>query len=106
MKPKLALTHESVKKLADKGLKPNDIQVEGFDVVAPEPKKLPATVIVTLHLHSSKEESWTAAQEAGITDEKVLKTAMYLGYQHKLEFEVSTTTGEGKLIRVDGRELK
>lgn len=60
---------------------------------------------IILYLHSSKESAWDAAEKAGLTGE-ALAMAKYLGYEHKMEYEVDPQTGEGHLISVDGKELK
>jgi hypothetical protein len=61
-------------------------------------------MIITLYLHGSKETAYDKAEQAGLKGE-ALKTAMYLGYEHKMEYEVDPKTGEGTLLRVDGRQL-
>lgn len=59
---------------------------------------------IILHVHGDKESSYAEAEKAGLTGE-ALKMAMYLAYEHKMEYEVDPQSGEGKLISVDGREL-
>lgn len=60
---------------------------------------------IDIYVHSSKESAYDAAVKAGITDEQALREASYLGYEHKLTFEVDEKTGDGKLIAVDDRSL-
>ncbi len=79
------------------------LAVYGVEKKADKP---PKTVQITVHVHSSKEDSWARAEEAGIHDQELLKRAMYLGYEHKLLYDFDTETGEGKLVSVDGRKLQ
>jgi len=60
---------------------------------------------ITLYLHSSKESAYEAARAAGLRGE-VLKAAMYLGYEHKMEYEVDPETGIGTLVAVDDRKIE
>jgi hypothetical protein len=59
---------------------------------------------ITIYVHSSKEQSYDEAEKAGLTGE-ALKAAKFLGYEHKMEYEVDPTTGFGELIAVDDRKL-
>lgn len=61
---------------------------------------------IDIYVHSNKETAYDCAKEAGITDEEVLHQASYLGYEHKLTFEVDPKTGLGILIAVDDRKLE
>lgn len=56
---------------------------------------------IILYLHSSKENSCERAEAAGLTG-NALTRAMYLGSEHKMEYEVDPATG---LVAVDGRLL-
>lgn len=62
------------------------------------------TVRITLYSHGSKESSYEAAKSAGLFD-KALNNAMYLGLEHKMEYEVDRKTGKGELVAVDGIAL-
>jgi hypothetical protein len=59
---------------------------------------------IVLHLHAIKEHAYEAAKAAGLIDEPLHK-AMYLGLEHKMEYELDPQTGEGILLSVDGKEL-
>ena len=59
---------------------------------------------IDIYVHGDKETAYDAAEKAGLTG-KALKTAMYLGYEHKLTYEVNPETGSGVLISVDDRKL-
>jgi hypothetical protein len=61
-------------------------------------------MIITLYLHANKESAWEEAERAGLTGE-ALNLARFLGYEHKMEYEVDQQTGEGELVRVDGRQV-
>lgn len=62
------------------------------------------TVTIVLYLHSDKETAYEKAEKSGLTGD-ALDNAMYLGYEHKMEYEVNTVTGKGKLVAVDGKKL-
>ena len=57
-----------------------------------------------LYLHSSKEYALDRAIQVGLVG-AALQNAMYLGYEHEMEYEVDETTGHGVLIAVDGKTL-
>lgn len=64
-----------------------------------------ACMRIILYLHSDKETGYQKGLEAGLSGE-ALDMAMYLGYEHKMEYEVDPKTGKGTLVTVDGRKLK
>lgn len=62
-------------------------------------------IIVEIYVHAGKENAYSASEAAGLTGEALNKAA-YLGYEHKLSFEVDPKTGDGKLVAVDDRKLE
>lgn len=62
-------------------------------------------MIIDIYVHSSKETSYNAALQAGLTGD-ALDAAAYLAYEHKLSFDVDAKTGMGELVAVDDREFK
>lgn len=61
-------------------------------------------MIITVYLHASKEHAYDAAFKAGLRGD-ALDKAMFLGYEHKIEYEVDPVTGDGVPVKIDGREI-
>lgn len=60
---------------------------------------------IDIYLHGSKEDSYGAAEEAGLVGE-ALDNAMYLGYELKVTYSVDPETGDGTIIAVDDVPLR
>jgi hypothetical protein len=60
---------------------------------------------VEIYLHSSKEQNLETGARLGLTGD-ALTFFKYLAYEVKLEYDVDPKTGQGKLLKADGRELK
>ena len=58
-----------------------------------------------IYVHANRETSWDRAIQVGLTGEAARK-ASFLGYEHKLTYEVDPETGDGTLIAVDDREIQ
>jgi hypothetical protein len=59
---------------------------------------------VNLWLGSDKGSSWNRGEELGFSGEALVRFK-FLGYEHKMTYEVDEN-GEGVLVAVDDRELK
>lgn len=57
--------------------------------------------LIEIYVHSSKESAYDECEKAGLTGE-ALAMGKYLGTEHKMEYVVSTETGQATLIAVDG----
>lgn len=58
-------------------------------------------MIVSIYLHSSKDEMWAFAEKLGMEGDAV-QMFRYLGSEEKLTYEVDPATGEGRVIGVNG----
>ncbi len=59
---------------------------------------------IEIYVHASRDDAWENAEKAGLQGEAA-ERASFLGYEHKLTFEVNPETGEGELVAVDDRKL-
>lgn len=65
---------------------------------------LPEKIIITMHLHGNKEDSYAAGECAGLSDE-ACKNFMYALYEVKFSLMVNTKDGNFEIVRVDDRVL-
>ena len=64
-----------------------------------------AKIQITEYLHGDKGSQWESGREAGLS-EKACDNYAYALYEVEFVLEVDTETGESKIIKVDGKDLK
>lgn len=61
-------------------------------------------MLIDIYVHAGREHARAACEKAGLTGD-ALHYGSFLGYEHKLTFDVEFATGRASLVRVDDRDL-
>jgi hypothetical protein len=58
-----------------------------------------------MYVHGDKEYCWQVGEQIGLSEELIKEKFAYALYEVSVDVEVDMSTGESKIIAVDGRKV-